>query len=69
MSDNNNLFEKTNIYEINAIDLTTQKESTWENIVEYFDSYIKPYTPYKDEPTYKAMIEFIVKYYALKKIQ
>ena len=63
MSDNNNFLEKTNVYELNAIDVTTQKESTWENIVEYFDSYIKPYTPYKDEPTYKAMISFIVKYY------
>ena len=64
MSDNNSFLEKTNVYEINALDITTQKETTWENILEYFESYIKPYAPYKDEPTYKAMISFIIKYYA-----
>ena len=65
MSDSSNSFlEKTNVYELNALDVTTQKETTWENILEYFESYIKPYVPYKDEPTYKAMISFIIKYYA-----
>lgn len=62
MSDGSQIKE-TDIYKINSSDVSTQRETTWENILEYFDSYIRPYTPYKDEPTYKAMISFIVKYY------
>ena len=64
MSDGSQI-EKNNPYEINEIESkrTPQKQSTWENILEYFESYIKPYTPYRDEPTYKALISFIIKYY------
>ena len=54
---------KTDVYEINETDISTQKETTWENIVEYFESYVKPFQAYKDEPTYKAIISFFVQYY------
>ncbi len=63
MSDGSQIKE-TDIYKINNSDISVQRETTWENILEYFDLYIRPYTPYKDEPTYKAMISFIIKYYA-----
>ena len=62
MSDGNQIKE-TDVYKINSSDVSTQRETTWENILEYFDLYIRPYTPYKDEPTYKAMISFTIKYY------
>ena len=42
-------------------DLSNQKASTAENILEYFDRYIKSFTPYRDKPVYRAFIEFIVK--------
>ena len=60
MSDTSN---ETNVDLLNRYDVSTQKETTYENILEYFDSYIRPYTPFKDEPAYKSMVSFIVKYY------
>ena len=54
---------ETNVDLINRYDVSTQKETTYENILEYFESYIKPYTPFKDEPAYKAIVSFIIKYY------
>ena len=54
---------KTNVDLLNRYDVSTQKETTYENILEYFDSYIRPYTPFKDEPAYKAIVSFIIKYY------
>lgn len=47
----------------NAVDISDQKESTFDNILEYFDSYILPFYPYKDSPVYKAVISFFIKYY------
>ncbi len=52
-----------NVYEINETDVSNQKETTWGNIVEFFENYIKPFQPYKDEPTYKAIISFFIQYY------
>ena len=47
----------------NPEDIFTQPETTYENILEYFDNYIKSFYAYKDEPTYKAVISFFIKYY------
>ena len=42
-------------------DLSNQKITTGENILEYFDKYVKSFTPYRDKPVYRAFIEFIIK--------
>ena len=55
--------KETDVYKINEVDISTQKETTWENILEYFEDYIKTYSAYKDEPTYKALISFTIQYY------
>lgn len=40
---------------------SNQEKSTYENILEYFDNYIKSFTPYRNEPVYRAFIEFLIK--------
>ena len=40
-----------------------QPETVYENILEFFEKYIKTYYAYKDDPAYKATISFVIKYY------
>lgn len=44
-------------------DVFSQPQSTYGNIKEYFENYIQAYYAYRDEPTYKAIISFFIKYY------
>lgn len=44
-------------------EIDQQPLSTIDNIKIYFDNYIKNFVPYKDEPVYKAFIEFFLKHY------
>lgn len=48
---------------INFDSAFTQPDTTAENIQEYFNSYIKTFFAFKDEPVYKAVISFLIKYY------
>lgn len=36
---------------------------TEDNILEYFETYVKSYVPYKDKPVFRAFMEFIIKNY------
>lgn len=44
-------------------EIDQQPLSTFDNIKLYFDNYIKNFVPYKDEPVYKALIEFFLDHY------
>lgn len=45
-----------------SINSEDKKIKTDDNILEYFDRYIKTFAPYKDNNVYRAFVDFIIKY-------
>lgn len=49
--------------DINSSSTKTSMVSTSENLLEYFNQYVKDFYPFRDEPVYKATIEHFINYY------